>query len=637
MGHAIPPQVIQVRSLSVSRARQDAKHFLTEEKQFHLGVLPTEQSHPKTVGLAEALQKDARAGVEILQSVDEDVVSACGEVFSGKPFAKLTASLQKAMQDGKRICFSGCGATGRLSIMLEAAWRRFWQDLSQSHPSISAKLPDLENSVCSIMTGGDYALVKSVEFFEDYMSFGRRQVIEAKLGADDVLVAISEGGETSSVIGTIRQAQEKGATVFFVYNNPSHILARHVERSRQVIEDSEVTKLALFSGPMAVAGSTRMQATTFELLAVGAALEIALAGVLKRHLSTDELLAINISEQEPQSYRELFSALLADLSSPDAIDAIGRMVEYEQSIYAGKGLVTYMANDYLLDIFTDTTERTPTFMLPPFCKCDDLESPQSWAFVKNPLLPTPQAWQQVLGRAPRCLGWDTPTYEQLEAPAHIQQNPPKLGKTEIMKFLIGSEDSPLRYEEPDSAAILVMVGAEISDFSASQHPFLVACEKLADNFTQTATLCIGSDELRTGCALQRFHIPCNLPASPLKLWDHMAIKLVLNTVSTATMGRMGRLISNWMAHVGTTNKKLVDRGCRLISELAEVTYEEACYALHETFEELKRLPKSEGKTVSPVKYTIERLIRARNELLRCNNEAPTDENGQIRRGAGRGE
>lgn len=595
----------------MNRARQDAKRFLNEEKQFHLGVLPTEQSHPKTIGLAEALQKDTRVGVEMMQAVDEDVVRAAGEVFSGEPFARLTNSLQQALQDGKRVCFSGCGATGRLSILLEAAWRRFWQNLRRSHPAISAKLPNLENSVCSIMTGGDYALVRSVEFFEDYMSFGRRQIVEANLGAGDVLVAISEGGETSSVIGTIRQAQEEGATVFFAYNNPSHILARHVERSRQVIEDSQVTKLDLFSGPMAVAGSTRMQATTSELLAVGAALEIALVSVLQEHLAADELLALNISALEPRRYGELFAALLADLSASDAIDAVVRMVEYEQSIYANEGLVTYMANDYLLDIFTDTTERAPTFMLPPFCKCDDLESPQSWAFVKHPLLPTPQAWPQALGRAPRCLNWDASTYEKLHAPVHIQQNPPKLGTTEIMKFLIGNEDVPLRYEAPDSAAILVLAGAEIRDFSVPQHPFIIASEKLAGRFKQTASLCVGPDQLRRGGAYESFHVVCNLPASPLKLWEHLAIKLVLNTVSTATMGRMGRLVSNWMAHVEATNKKLIDRSSRLVSELAGVTYEEACYALHETVAELKQLPAAAQKTVSPVTYTIERLTRAR--------------------------
>ncbi|MCK7533411.1 MAG: hypothetical protein MZV63_21450 [Marinilabiliales bacterium] len=73
----------------------------------------------------------------------------------------------------------------------------------------------------------------------------------------------------------------------------------------------------------------------------------------------------------------------------------------EKSTYQANGLVTYYGNSLMLDIFTDTTERSPTFMLPPFRKYDDTVSPLSWAFVRNPLLPTPEAWVNVLGRPPR--------------------------------------------------------------------------------------------------------------------------------------------------------------------------------------------------------------------------------------------
>ncbi|HQK43073.1 MAG TPA: rod shape-determining protein, partial [Anaerolineaceae bacterium] len=63
-------------------------------------------------------------------------------------------------------------------------------------------------------------------------SVERRAVQEAGLGRGDVLVAISEGGETSSVIGTIWQSLDNGAEVFFAFNNPAPILAQHIERSR---------------------------------------------------------------------------------------------------------------------------------------------------------------------------------------------------------------------------------------------------------------------------------------------------------------------------------------------------------------------------------------------------------------------
>ena len=52
------------------------------------------------------------------------------------------------------------------------------------------------------MAGGDYALIKSVEGFEDFTAFGRKQIRDLGVRAGDVVFAITEGGETSFVIGT---------------------------------------------------------------------------------------------------------------------------------------------------------------------------------------------------------------------------------------------------------------------------------------------------------------------------------------------------------------------------------------------------------------------------------------------------
>ena len=45
------------------------------------------------------------------------------------------------------------------------------------------------------------------------------------------------------------------------------------ERSRKVLENPTIKKLNLTVGPMALAGSTRMQASTAQMLAAGLALE----------------------------------------------------------------------------------------------------------------------------------------------------------------------------------------------------------------------------------------------------------------------------------------------------------------------------------------------------------------------------
>jgi len=385
------------------------------------------------------------------------------------------------------------------------------------------------------------------------------------------------------------------------------VLARHIERSRQVIEDPRVTKLDLSSGPMAVAGSTRMQATTSELLVVGAALEMALVETLRARLGAEDLDELQLAVRTPADYARLFDELLADLGKPEAVAAMAAMTEYEEQVYRAKGLVTYLADGCLLDIFTDTTERSPTFMLPRFRKGDDRVSPPPWAFVKDPLLPTPQAWREALRREPRCLAWDAAAYRQMGAPARICENPPQLSAGEMLKFLVGNEEDSSRTSAPQSAAILIALGDEVRRLAAPGDPLRGAFDACARPFGKRAALAIGPAAPPGDLAPALWHVPVRLPGSPLRLWDRLAAKLVLNTVSTATMARMDRLASNWMVYMETTNKKLIDRGTRLVAELAGVDYQTACYALHETIEELARTVQPGQERPSAVALTIARL------------------------------
>jgi len=114
----------------------EARRFLDHETQFRLGMLPTEQSHPKTRGLAETLQQDVSAGVRMLQAVDDDVAVSASDVLSSSEFGEFVTALSDTLHSGGRICFSGCGSTGRLSILLEACWRRFWLDAARRRPEL---------------------------------------------------------------------------------------------------------------------------------------------------------------------------------------------------------------------------------------------------------------------------------------------------------------------------------------------------------------------------------------------------------------------------------------------------------------------------------------------------------------------
>ena len=592
----------------MSNAIEKAKKFLKEEKAFRLGELLTESSHPKTRTLSETLRTNLSEGIRLLQSVDDDIPPAMEKVFQQDTFKELIKTFSNALKAGRRIFFTGCGATGRLSILLETAWQRFWRTLKQKHPDIFAKMPKMEDLTVSIMAGGDFALIKSVEGFEDFPDFGRYQLKQAGVGSGDVVVAITEGGETPFVIGTAWQGLDAGAKVFFVYNNPTNLLRRYVQRSREVIEEPRIQKLDLSTGPMAITGSTRMQAVTAELLVVGCALEIALTQFLKESLTASEWAKLGFSISSPENYHKLFVKLLTELSNPETVDIMARLTEFEENIYRRHGLITYMTDSAMLDVLTDTTERSPTFMIPAFRKQGDTRSPQSWAFVKNPFRPTQEAWRDMLQREPRGLEWGAKVYKQLNAPAALQAKPPSLGNTEIYKFRIGNEPETSRTDAPDSALVTIAVGEETDHLiRASLKGFGSGYKRTAAIIIGPATAAVKTDEL--------FQFPCDLPKSPLQLWHHLAVKLILNTVSTATMVRMGRVVGNAMLWLSPSNKKLIDRGSRLISQLTECSYEQACIELHKTLEEVesRSLQASQGghplaeEVPSPVALAIEHL------------------------------
>lgn len=553
-------------------ALEKAMHFIENEKQFHLGFLPTEQSSPLTGNMDKEFASSVPGGVRNLQSVDRNVAAMAKKMFASNEYNRLVKTGENTIRNGGRIVFSGCGATGRLSILLESMWRKCCDENPASQPYY--------DQVFSIMTGGDFALVKSVEFFEDYQIFGRRQVQELEMNENDMLVAITEGGETSSVLGTVFEALDRNCQVFLMFNNPADLLCEHLERSRKAIRDPRVCVLDLSCGPMALAGSTRMQATTSEQLIAGAALET---------------IMCRLTGTVIPDYAPAFEKLLDQLEFADNVQAMADYIVYETDLYKKKALVTYFADDYMLDIFTDTTERSPTFMLPPFRRNDDTVSPRPWAFVKNPGFSTAETWYRVMHRQLRCLNWQKADYKAMECPDNICNDPPLITNNDLLRFEIGNESLHDRTASGNDGAVLITIGN-------GKYPALEAeFKNISGNFANHRHLTIGRE------ASGEFNIICTIADSPLQLMWHMAAKLTLNTISTGSMAVMGRVTGNWMSWVNLSNKKLMDRGIRLVSEIGKIDYNTACIKIHEALEELEKNQDRSQEAVSAVQYVLNKL------------------------------
>ncbi len=115
-------------------------------------------------------------------------------------------------------------------------------------------------------------------------------------------------------------------------------------------------------------------------------------------------------------------------------------------------------------------------------------------------------------------------------------------------------------------------------------------------------------ENQDNCNKGKYHLCVDLQDSPILLWHHLAIKLVLNTISTASMGIMGRIRGNWMVQLNPTNKKLIDRGSRIISQLGGISYKKACIELYLSILARTILEKEGGDTTtSPIVDALDRI------------------------------
>jgi N-acetylmuramic acid 6-phosphate etherase len=565
-----------------SEAIKKAVNFIENETEYHLGFLPVEQSNPRTKYLDRDFSESEEKGVRALLSVDQALLGLAEKTLNGQKFIQMSDAIYKALNSGNKIVFSGCGATGRLSILLESAYRNFFKKTQDENPETYAKLADLSDLVFSIMTGGDYALIRSVEFFEDYQEFGKEQVKELDLGSGDLLIGITATGETTSILGTVSEAVDRGANAFLIICVEEEIPKKRLKRARQVFEKTNVTVIDMSCEPMAIAGSTRMQSTTLEQLIAGAALEIALNKIIQERLGSSSLI----------DYKNAFKELIDILQQKESVSAIAACIKFEEEIYRKDGLITYYADDLLLDILTDTTERSPTFSLPPFRKCDDKTSAQSLAFAKNPTLDTSSAWQKVLGRAPRCINWTYDDYIRMGVASDIALNPPQIATEELMKFTIGNELDFSRSERTENAAILI---------GSDKNMPIKEFKKIAEPYKKQKILHVGTSQKQAD-----FNIPYSAPITPLCLFDHLAVKLTMNIISTGSMVKMGKVTGNWMTSLNISNKKLIDRGVRLISELCDLNYQDACIELF-TSQEMLKDSRYEGQVLSAVEYTINRI------------------------------
>ncbi len=557
--------------------------FVRQRTQFQLHALLTEQRHPSTWSLSQVAAADPEQALQQLFSVDRDVIHAFDALAADRTrMASLhaaSASVLRALRAGHRIYFYGTGSTGRLAETLESGvWRPFWRRLQDdpAWPLLAKVMPSLEERVRGEITGGDRALISSLEGFEDLPQIGALQLRDDGIGPDDVVFAVTEGGETSAVIGAALAAADQGGAardrVWFVYNNPDPLL-RPFDRSRQVLDDPRIGKIPLPTGPQALAGSTRMQATTTSLYVLGLILEDALRQWVVAQLDAATAQRLGFSAQDSlESRLRDFAGLQRSVAA--SAPGLAALTEREARIYAEGGHANYMAQAALMPVFVDVTERAPTFRLAPLDRVDAAES-RSWVRVSAPVAMPDAAWMQLLGRPFH--GLDPSRYrhvfehdvtdEKLRDTALASLT--RAGGEQQFLYDLSWSQAQAKRSAPQRGDLGVLLLYADEAMNPTARAWLQAHAEAGAGLMGISIGRQGTVDAATAQATlpERVSwVKVALPAhrDPLGLDRILAMKMLLNAHSTAVMARLGRTVGNTMTAVQPGNLKLIGRATYLI-------------------------------------------------------------------------
>ena len=198
--------------------------------EFPDAAAPTEQRNSRTVNI-DLLP--TRAVLGLLNQEDELVPAAVRRLLG--PLAGIVDEAADRIRRGGRVHYFGAGSSGRIAVL----------DAAELIPTFGLA----PGTVIAHLAGGDTAMTRAVEGAEDDDASGRADA--AGVAAGDVVVGISASGRTPYVAGALAAAAETGAFTALVTCNPGSPL-RPLARA----------VLAAETGPEAIAGSTRLKATS---------------------------------------------------------------------------------------------------------------------------------------------------------------------------------------------------------------------------------------------------------------------------------------------------------------------------------------------------------------------------------------
>ncbi len=179
---------------------------------------------------------------ELLQNINNEDKTVPNAVEKALPqIEALVLQIVSKLKQGGRLFYLGAGTSGRLGIV----------DASECPPTFGVP----HHLVIGLIAGGDYAIRKAVEFAEDSITQGWKDLQDHNLSQNDVVVGIAASGTTPYVIAALQKCNKNNIITGCISCNQNSPLSQTAQFPIEVVV-----------GPEFVTGSSRMKAGTAQKL-----------------------------------------------------------------------------------------------------------------------------------------------------------------------------------------------------------------------------------------------------------------------------------------------------------------------------------------------------------------------------------
>ncbi len=154
---------------------------------------------------------------------------------------KLTEKVIEKLKSGGRLFYMGAGTSGRLGIL----------DASECPPTFGVS----HDIVMGLIAGGDTAIRKAVEFAEDSITQGWKDLQDFNITEKDFVIGIAASGTTPYVVSALKKCNQNNISTGCITCNEGSPLALTAK-----------FPIVVIVGPEFITGSSRMKAGTAQKL-----------------------------------------------------------------------------------------------------------------------------------------------------------------------------------------------------------------------------------------------------------------------------------------------------------------------------------------------------------------------------------